>query len=253
MRRLTAITIATGSLSMAGGAFAQSPSPTSADPIVRTILLTAPIEGSKLVDHVEMRAITIAAHQRTGPHVHPCPVVGTVTSGSIVFQVEGQAERTLKAGDAFYEPANTPILHFDTAAEPATFAASFLLGKDQANTVVMLDGSSLATAPVAPRPESNVSRTDASAPARTTIKDDAASAVVRVRFRPGEAEEPHTHPFDATVIITAAGTGSVEFSIGGKVTRSIKVGDVFLVPRNVTHHITNLGSEPIEFVTVAIK
>jgi quercetin dioxygenase-like cupin family protein len=110
----------------------------SAEPITRKILLTAFIDGGKLVDHVEVRRIDIIANQRTPSHVHPCPVVGVITSGRIVFQVEGQAEQILNAGDAFYEPANTAILHFDTAAESASFTASFLLGKGQQNTIRML-------------------------------------------------------------------------------------------------------------------
>jgi hypothetical protein len=37
------------------------------------------------------------ANQQPGAHIHPCPVVGNIISGSILFQIEGQPVQTLKA------------------------------------------------------------------------------------------------------------------------------------------------------------
>ena len=88
---------------------------------------------------------------------------------------------------------------------------------------------------------------------RTVIKDDVKSLTVRVRFEAGVREEPHTHPFDAIVIITAAGTGAVDIDVAGKKTTHVKVGDVLYVPANVTHYVRNTGTQAIEFVTVAVK
>jgi len=48
----------------------------------------------------------------------------------VVFQVDGQAPQTLRAGDAFYEPANTKIVRFDALDQPTKFIAYYLLGKD---------------------------------------------------------------------------------------------------------------------------
>lgn len=49
--------------------------------------------------------------------------------------------KTLKAGDAFFEPANTKILHFDNASaiEPMTFIAFYLLGKGEDELIRMLE------------------------------------------------------------------------------------------------------------------
>jgi uncharacterized protein YndB with AHSA1/START domain len=111
-----------------------------ADPIVRHPLLTASLEGGKNVDRVEIKRVTLTGHQRTGLHLHPCPTVGHVTEGVILFQIEGQPARELRAGDAFYEPANVRMLHFDNEqAEPATFIVCYLLGAGEHDLIRLLD------------------------------------------------------------------------------------------------------------------
>ena len=49
-----------------------------------------------------------------------------------------QAQKTLHAGDAFYEPANRKILKFDSKGAPATFVAYYLLGADEHDLIRML-------------------------------------------------------------------------------------------------------------------
>lgn len=48
--------------------------------------------------------------------------------------------KTLHAGDAFYEPVNKRILHFDniSSSENAEFVAFYVLGKDQKEIIKML-------------------------------------------------------------------------------------------------------------------
>jgi quercetin dioxygenase-like cupin family protein len=101
--------------------------------------LTALIAGTKTIDRVEVMEIHLPAYQQVGRHLHPCPVIGCVTAGTILFQIEGQPSHLLKASDVFFEPANTPIRHFDNpAAEPATFIAYYLLGSDDRELITML-------------------------------------------------------------------------------------------------------------------
>ena len=45
------------------------------------------------------------------PHRHPGPVFGYVTQGEILFELEGQAPRVLKAGDALFEPGGD-VIHY---------------------------------------------------------------------------------------------------------------------------------------------
>jgi quercetin dioxygenase-like cupin family protein len=65
---------------------------------------------------VEAKEIEFEPGQQTGLHFHPCPVVGYIAKGTVLFEVEGEAPQTLHACDAFHEPANRKILHFDNAS-----------------------------------------------------------------------------------------------------------------------------------------
>jgi quercetin dioxygenase-like cupin family protein len=109
--------------------------------IMRKPLLTALFENLKPTDHVEVKEINFAPSQQTGLHNHPCPVVGYIAKGTVLFQVEGEEPRTLRAGDAFFEPPNKTMLHFDNASstEPMTFIAFYLLGPGETELIHMLD------------------------------------------------------------------------------------------------------------------
>src|SRR5437763_1455071 len=74
--------------------------------IVRRQLLSVPFDNRN-VTSIEVREIDFEPGQETGRHLHPCPVLGYVVEGSAVMQIEGQPERWLGAGEAFYEPAGT--------------------------------------------------------------------------------------------------------------------------------------------------
>src|SRR5689334_17146091 len=97
--------------------------------IIRKPLLTALLGQLKPTQRVEIKQIDFAPSQATGLHNHPCPVVGYIAKGTVLFQVEGEGPRTLHAGDAFFEPPNKTMLHFDNASdtEPMTFIAFYLL------------------------------------------------------------------------------------------------------------------------------
>jgi quercetin dioxygenase-like cupin family protein len=87
---------------------------------------------------------------------------------------------------------------------------------------------------------------------RTTLKDDAASSVVRVHFEPGAKEPPHTHPYDVILVFVAAGDAKLDVA-GNPGASGVKSGDVFFVPRNTTHALANAGSTSFELITVALK
>ena len=118
---------------------------TTVTALTRRPLLTATIEGGKTVTSVQSAQIDFAPAQATGVHWHPIPVVGQVTRGAFQFQVDGERSRMLTAGNAFYEPANTRILHFDNVSdrEPASIVAFYLMDKD--------DRELIRSTPAAPR------------------------------------------------------------------------------------------------------
>jgi quercetin dioxygenase-like cupin family protein len=79
--------------------------------------------------------IRFAPRQPTGLHRHPISVAGVVTAGSFIFKREGEAEKVIKAGDSFFEPAGVTTERFDNASstEPAELIAFYLTdSKDRA-------------------------------------------------------------------------------------------------------------------------
>lgn len=86
---------------------------------------------------------------------------------------------------------------------------------------------------------------------RTTLKDDTKYSVARVTFAPGAGEVPHTHPYD--IIITAVKTGPAVVMVGDSKTTTVKAGEVWFVPHDVVHSVTNTGTVEFEVVTVGIK
>ncbi len=80
------------------------------------------------VKSTEIQEITMAAGQGAPEHLHPCLVLGVINSGEAVFQIEGKEKVVFHEGDAFYEPKNVKILHFDNASakKPLVFTAIYL-------------------------------------------------------------------------------------------------------------------------------
>lgn len=86
-------------------------------------LLTAKFD-SRRVAQVEVGDFHFKPGQTAPIHTHSAPAVGYVAKGTIIYQVEGEAPRILRAGDAFFEPVGPRILRFDNAS--ATEEAIFL-------------------------------------------------------------------------------------------------------------------------------
>ncbi len=109
-------------------------------PVMRKALLTASLATDPSVSNVQIQEITMAAGVKAPLHLHPCPTVGLITEGTIAFQIEGQPVQYLKAGDAFYEPAHVRVAKFDNDSDaPARFVAFYLLGKDETETIRILE------------------------------------------------------------------------------------------------------------------
>ncbi|HVZ57119.1 MAG TPA: cupin domain-containing protein [Chitinophagaceae bacterium] len=86
------------------------------------VLLRQPVET------VEIKQVVMPPGQPAPRHLHPCPVLGYIVSGKVLFQIQGEEARILNEGDAFYEPRNATILHFDNAQgdQPLVFVAFYL-------------------------------------------------------------------------------------------------------------------------------
>lgn len=107
--------------------------------IERQQLLNAALQNCN-VTSVDVRKITLAPGQKSGRHLHPCPVVGYIASGTGFCQIEGQPAELLPVGSAFYEPAERVIADFGNASDvtPLTFIAFYLLDGEQ-DLITMLD------------------------------------------------------------------------------------------------------------------
>jgi quercetin dioxygenase-like cupin family protein len=117
--------------------FAAMPEPPT---VVRKALLEVAFQAETAIERVEVARVELAPAQPAGLHLHPCPVVGWVSAGVIRFQVADCPVMTLQAGDAFYEPANVRIPHFDNASETeaAVFIACYLLPPGEDRLIEML-------------------------------------------------------------------------------------------------------------------
>ena len=109
--------------------------------IYRKPLLSAVLEQPKKVGKVEIKEIVFQLGQKTGLHFHPCPVVGYIAEGTVTFQIDGSEERTLRAGDAFFEPPDVKILRFDNASDTKgmKFIAFYLLDAGEDELIRMLE------------------------------------------------------------------------------------------------------------------
>jgi quercetin dioxygenase-like cupin family protein len=50
----------------------------------------------------------------TPPHRHPGPVFGYMLEGEMIFELEGEAERVIRAGESFWEPGGD-VIHYQAA------------------------------------------------------------------------------------------------------------------------------------------
>jgi len=113
--------------------------PTPEQPLTRTVLMDARLGQVKDISHVEIREIRILPGYAAGPHVHNGPVVGSILAGSAIYQIEGQPDSVLRAGDVFFEPEGERIARFDATDEGVTFLGYFLLAPGQDASITMLD------------------------------------------------------------------------------------------------------------------
>lgn len=81
------------------------------------VVSTLPEAGARIPAEAEARTIRVTlapGDPGAPPHRHPGPVFGYVTQGEILFELEGQQPRVLKAGDALFEPGGD-VIHYQGA------------------------------------------------------------------------------------------------------------------------------------------
>ncbi|MFB7337131.1 cupin domain-containing protein [Streptomyces adustus] len=81
------------------------------------IIATLPDAASRIAVGTEARTVLVTLQPGdpgAPPHRHPGPLFGYVTQGEILFELEGQPPRVLKAGDAVFEPGGD-VIHYQGA------------------------------------------------------------------------------------------------------------------------------------------
>ncbi|MFB4305418.1 cupin domain-containing protein [Actinomadura sp. GTD37] len=81
------------------------------------VVSTPPDAAARIMDGAEARTIRVTlppGDPGAPPHRHPGPVFGYVTQGEILFELEGQAPRVIKAGDSVFEPGGD-VIHIQGA------------------------------------------------------------------------------------------------------------------------------------------
>lgn len=81
------------------------------------IITTLPDAASRIPAGAEARTVRVTLQPGdpgAPPHRHPGPLFGYVTQGEILFELEGQPPRVLKAGDAVFEPGGD-VIHYQGA------------------------------------------------------------------------------------------------------------------------------------------
>ena len=96
--------------------------------VTRKNLLSLHLNEKHTLSNIIVERIVIPKGGKADYHLHPCPVVGLIVSGNLLFQIDGQASQYM-TGDVFYEPKNQPIAHFDNASttNELIFIAYYLL------------------------------------------------------------------------------------------------------------------------------
>jgi len=116
-------------LAFTGTMAAQQPTPAASPGIKRTILQKVEVPGTNYETILGMAEI--APGMNAGRHTHPGPETGTVTEGEMVLMIDGQPDRTLKAGDSYQIAAGT-VHDVRTVGGPAKVVAVYMVPKGMA-------------------------------------------------------------------------------------------------------------------------
>jgi Cupin domain len=84
---------------------------TATKSILTTLLDAVP---PSIPEDAEVMTVTVElppGDPGTPPHRHSGPVFGYVLEGEIVFELEGDPERRIRAGEAFWEPGGD-VIHY---------------------------------------------------------------------------------------------------------------------------------------------
>ncbi|GHG99572.1 cupin domain-containing protein [Streptomyces lanatus] len=107
-------------------------SPATPPPPAVEILASVP--NAPIPDNAQVTTVLITLPPGSAgspPHRHPGPAFGYVIKGEVIFELEGEPERVIKAGEAFWEPGGD-VIHYQGAnnlADAETVFTATLVGE----------------------------------------------------------------------------------------------------------------------------
>jgi quercetin dioxygenase-like cupin family protein len=116
---------AIAALLVAGAAQSQQPPPAQPAGIKRTILQRVEIPGTSY--ETVLGVAELSAGVNSGRHTHPGPETGTVTEGEMILMIDGQPDKTLKAGESYQIP--TGVVHDVRTASGMKVVAAYMIPK----------------------------------------------------------------------------------------------------------------------------
>jgi quercetin dioxygenase-like cupin family protein len=102
------------------------PSPVSPSPVKRTILQKTDVPGTNL--ELVYATVEIAAGFKAGRHFHPGLAMAFVVEGEFWFQLDGQPEKVLRAGESLTTP-DRAIHNEGALGQPVKLTAVYVLEK----------------------------------------------------------------------------------------------------------------------------
>ncbi|WP_448719366.1 cupin domain-containing protein [Microbacterium natoriense] len=84
----------------------------------------AAIDGAR--DAMTIHVTLPPASPGTRPHRHSGPAFGYVVEGELLFELEGEAPRVVKAGETFWEPGGD-VIHYQDANNLADESTTFVV------------------------------------------------------------------------------------------------------------------------------
>ncbi len=128
MNRLVVPSIIVIAAAACGVAWSQTPAP-APNPNV-TVYYTTPLENDPS-RFVRLQSVTIPAGQGNNFHRHPGDQWSAVQEGEVTLTIQGQAPRTLKAGDSAYIPRGTVHRNQNLTDKPARTIELNVMDKDK--------------------------------------------------------------------------------------------------------------------------
>lgn len=129
MNRLLVPATLAAALLTGAAAFAQTPAPAPANPNV-TVYYTTPLDKdpSRVV---RLQSVTFPPKEGNNFHRHPGDQWTAIQEGEITLLIQGEAPKTLKAGESFYIPRGTVHRNQNLTDKPARTIELNVVDKDK--------------------------------------------------------------------------------------------------------------------------